>query len=86
MPPDVDATETTLEAIHEYRERYRKEMACQIVHDSWHARGFATPYLLRVNGEIAGYGSVGGAPGDPRDTTTPNAMLAIVIPNCVAPM
>ncbi len=68
MPAHVDAIETTLEAIREYREGYRKEMACQIVHDSWHARGFVTSYLLRVNGEIAGYGSVGGSPGDSRDT------------------
>jgi len=68
MPTDVDAIETTVEAIREYRERYRKEMACQIVHDSWHARGFVTSYFVRINGEIAGYGSVGGSPGDPRDT------------------
>jgi GNAT superfamily N-acetyltransferase len=68
MPAHVDAIETTLEAIREYREGYRKEMACQIVHDSWHARGFVTSYLLRINGEIAGYGSVGGSPGDSRDT------------------
>src|SRR5262245_30016556 len=64
----IDATEAPLDAIREYRERYRKEMACQIVHDSWHARGFVTSYLFSINGEVAGYGSVGGAPGDPRDT------------------
>jgi len=50
------------------REEYRREMACQIVHDSWHARGFTTSYLLRLDGEVAGYGSVGGAPRDPGDT------------------
>ena len=50
------------------REEYRREMACQIVHDSWHARGFTTSYLLHVDEAIAGYGSVGGAPRDPRDT------------------
>lgn len=50
------------------REEYRREMACQIVHDSWHARGFTRSYLLRLDGEIAGYGAIGGAPRDPKDT------------------
>jgi GNAT superfamily N-acetyltransferase len=49
------------------REEYRREMDCQIVHDSWHARGFTRSYLLRARGEVVGYGSVGGAPGDPKD-------------------
>jgi GNAT superfamily N-acetyltransferase len=43
-------------------------MACQIVHDSWHARGFTSSYLLHARGQVVGYGSVGGAPRDPRDT------------------
>jgi GNAT superfamily N-acetyltransferase len=43
-------------------------MACQIVHDSWHARGFLDEYLIERAGETIGYGSVGGAPGDPRET------------------
>jgi GNAT superfamily N-acetyltransferase len=57
-----------LEAILAMRAEYRREMDCQIVHDSWHARGFTSSYLLRVDGEVVGYGSVGGSPGDPRDT------------------
>lgn len=48
------------------RELYRKAMACQIVHDSWHERGFARSYLIRVDGDVAAYGSVGGV-GDPKD-------------------
>lgn len=67
-PPIVEATVVPLAAILEMREAYRREMACQIVHDSWHARGFTTSYLLRLDGPVAGYGSVGGAPGEPRDT------------------
>ena len=43
-------------------------MGCQIVHDSWHARGFTESYLCRVDGQIVGYGSVGGAPLEPKDT------------------
>lgn len=68
MADTIDITETTLDGIREHRERYRKEMACQIVHDSWHARGFVTSYLFRIHGDIAGYGSVGGSSGEPRDT------------------
>lgn len=59
---------TTLAAIAGMRDRYRAELACQVVHDSWHARGFARPYLLRDAGEVVGYGAVGGAPGDGDDT------------------
>lgn len=50
------------------REEYRREMDCQIVHDSWHARGFTTSWLLRVGGDVVGYGAVGGAPRDDTDT------------------
>jgi GNAT superfamily N-acetyltransferase len=49
------------------REAYRRELDCQIVHDSWHARGFTSSYLLRAHGQIVGYGSVGGAPRDAKD-------------------
>ena len=64
----IEVTRAHLGAILGMREEYRREMQCQIVHDSWHERGFTTSWLLRVDGEIAGYGSVGGAPGDPKDT------------------
>ena len=63
-----EAVEVPLASILPMREEYRREMACQIVHDSWHARGFTSSYLLRVDGRVVGYGSVGGAPRDPRDT------------------
>jgi GNAT superfamily N-acetyltransferase len=50
------------------REEYRREMNCQIVHDSWHARGFPQSYVLRVGQAVVGYGSVGGAPPDQKTT------------------
>jgi len=50
------------------REEYRHLMACQIVHDSWHARGFVEHFLLHVGDAVAGYGAVGGPPGAARDT------------------
>lgn len=40
------------------RDLYRQEMNCQIVHDSLHRRGFNDSYLIRVDGRIAGYGTV----------------------------
>lgn len=57
-----------LDAILELREEYRREMDCQIGHDSWHERGFTNSYQLKLLGEVVGYAAVGGAPGDPRDT------------------
>lgn len=50
------------------RERYREEMSCQIVHDSWHERGFLQSYVLSSHGRVVGYGSVGGAGDEPKDT------------------
>ena len=64
----VDVTPVPLDAIVSMREQYRREMKCQIVHDSWHSRGFTSSYLLRVDGEIVGYGSVGGAPRKAKNT------------------
>ncbi|HYU78278.1 MAG TPA: GNAT family N-acetyltransferase [Vicinamibacterales bacterium] len=67
-PPAIDVDRVHVDSILGLREEYRREMACQIVHDSWHSRGFTTSYLLRVNGDVAGYASVGGAPCNPKDT------------------
>lgn len=57
-----------VDAILPLREQYREEMACQIVHDSWHTRGFTTSWLLQIHGEVVGYAAVGGPPGSERDT------------------
>jgi GNAT superfamily N-acetyltransferase len=41
------------------REDYRREMNCQIVHDSIHRRnGWSKTYLLSVGGAAAGFGSI----------------------------
>jgi GNAT superfamily N-acetyltransferase len=55
-----------LDAVLAMRDEYRRDMNCQIVHDSWHVRNYAQQYLLSVNGETVGYGSVG-SPRDERD-------------------
>lgn len=68
MPANtVEATRVPIDTILDMRAEYRRAMDCQIVHDSWHARGFTVSYLLTANGEVAGYGSVGGPPREPRD-------------------
>jgi RimJ/RimL family protein N-acetyltransferase len=66
--PAARARRVPLDAILPMREEYRQAMACQIVHDSWHARGFTDSFLLLLGEAPVGYGAVGGAPGDPRHT------------------
>jgi GNAT superfamily N-acetyltransferase len=42
-----------------WRDLYRAEMNCQIVHDSLHSRaGWTIPYLLQSAGTMVGYGSI----------------------------
>lgn len=55
----ASVTPIAVEAIEPWREAYRREMNCQIVHDSLHARaGWTQHYLLALDGEAAGYGAV----------------------------
>lgn len=63
----VAAVPVVLDDVLALREEYRRLMNCQIVHDSWHRRGFTQIYGLTVGGETAGYGAVGGPPRDDRD-------------------
>lgn len=50
---------TTVEDILRWRDLYRQEMNCQIIHDSLHSRaGWTEEYLLQVEGTIVGYGSI----------------------------
>jgi GNAT superfamily N-acetyltransferase len=53
-----------------FRERYREEMDCQIVHDSIHRRtGWTLTYGLELDGVSAGFGSVAiGGPWKDRPT------------------
>jgi GNAT superfamily N-acetyltransferase len=63
-----DVSPVPLDAIVAMREAYRREMNCQIVHDSWHARGFTQAFLVRLGADVVGYGSVGGVPPEPKTT------------------
>lgn len=48
-----------LETILPLRDAYRREMDCQIIHDSIHTRpGWSREYLVTIAGVTAGYGSV----------------------------
>ena len=68
LPAALDVSPVPLEAILAMREAYRREMNCQIVHDSWHARGFTQSFVIRMADDVVGYGAVGGVPPEPKTT------------------
>jgi GNAT superfamily N-acetyltransferase len=77
-PSDCSATPVSLERVRLWRDIYRLEMSCQIVHDSIHGRpGWTQEYLLAVAGTPVGYGSV--AIGGPW-TGQPTAYEFYVVP------
>jgi GNAT superfamily N-acetyltransferase len=56
---ELAATLASVEAVAPWRDLYRQEMNCQIVHDSLHARpGWTLEYFLAAHGARAGYGSM----------------------------
>jgi GNAT superfamily N-acetyltransferase len=63
----IDVEKASHRKVRALREKYREEMSCQIVHDSWHERGFLQSYLISLAGRVVGYGSVGGVGDEPRD-------------------
>lgn len=55
----VLANESDLGGIHPWRDAYRLQMGCQIIHDSIHSRsGWSNEYLLHASNAPIGYGSV----------------------------
>jgi GNAT superfamily N-acetyltransferase len=64
---EIDVAPVPLEEVLPLRELYRREMACQVVHDSLPGRGFGDLFLVRLDGRVAGYGFVMGYRGEPRD-------------------
>jgi GNAT superfamily N-acetyltransferase len=55
----VFAKRSPWEPVRSYREEYRREMACQIVHDSLHRRpGWTEWYTLSLGDKAVGYGAV----------------------------
>lgn len=58
-PMEFRVNPVDLAAILPWRELYRKEMNCQIIHDSLHSReGWTQSFLIEIGGESAGYGSI----------------------------
>ena len=56
---ELFARAASLEDIQPWREMYRLEMSCQIIHDSIHDRpGWTNEYLLIAGGATVGYGSI----------------------------
>ncbi len=56
---ELSAKAASVQDIAPWRDLYRQEMNCQIVHDSLHSRkGWTQSYLLIVGGAIAGYGAI----------------------------
>jgi GNAT superfamily N-acetyltransferase len=55
----IEVERVELPAIQAMRELYRREMDCQVIHDSIHCRrGWSLEYLLALDGSPVGYGSV----------------------------
>jgi GNAT superfamily N-acetyltransferase len=54
----IEVARVELNEITSLRDLHRREMNCQIVHDSFPRRGFSDAYRFLVGGQIAGYGLV----------------------------
>src|SRR6266853_1015676 len=56
---ELSAQQTTFEEIESWRDLYRQELNCQIIHDSIHSRpGWTLEYFLRADRAPVGYGSI----------------------------
>ena len=56
---DIQVRPAVYRDVESMRELYRQEANCQIVHDSFIARGLSDPYLIFLNERLAGYGAIG---------------------------
>src|SRR5260370_32095790 len=54
----IEVSRVEVNEITPLRELHRQAMNCQIMHDSFPRRGFSDPYLIHVEGRVAGYGLV----------------------------
>jgi GNAT superfamily N-acetyltransferase len=58
-PMELSATPVAVEEIAPWRDLYRQEMNCQIVHDSLHSRhNWTQSYRLSAGGATVGYGAI----------------------------
>jgi GNAT superfamily N-acetyltransferase len=63
----IDISPVPLDDVLPLRKLYRREMNCQIIHDSLPRRGFGDLFLIRADGRVAGYSFVMGYQGEPKD-------------------
>jgi GNAT superfamily N-acetyltransferase len=63
----IEVEQVPLETILPLRELYRREMNCQIIHDSLPRRGFGNLFQIREGGQVVGYGFVMGYQDEPKD-------------------
>lgn len=66
----LECAKANPEEIAPWRELYRHEMHCQIIHDSWLGRGWTDTYRLSRDGRPVGYALVGAVRDQPRVTVT----------------
>lgn len=55
---NIEVSRVEVDVITPLRELHRQALQCQIMHDSFPRRGFSDGYLIRVDGNTAGYGLV----------------------------
>jgi GNAT superfamily N-acetyltransferase len=53
--------------VRELQEAWLRGMSAQVVHWSWHARGFLDLFAVRAGGDTVGYGAVGAVSPEPHD-------------------
>ena len=63
MTLPIAVSRVSVRHIARMRDEYRHEMNCQIVHDSYHERGFTDSYTLAIGGDVVGYASLAGETG-----------------------
>jgi GNAT superfamily N-acetyltransferase len=73
----IDVALVPPDEVRRWRDLYRREMGCQIVHDSWHERGWTDSYQLRLQGQVVGYGLAGGVRGQSKDIITEFYVLPV---------
>ncbi len=63
----IEVLPVNFDDVFPFRELYRHEMHCQIIHDSLPRRGFGNLSLPQQCGRVAGYGFVMGYQDEPKD-------------------
>lgn len=81
---NIEIRRVDYEEVKALHELYRQEANCQIIHDSFLVRGLADPYLILVEGRLAGYAAIGNKypPGQLTEFYTLPPMRPFALPIC----